>query len=219
MGKRIARERGVILAALGGAAFLVGDSLGWIESTLNREIPQVGVYLVVFISFAAFAVYRLVKLQTWIDESQERIHFTARLLSSTRNYPIPSRDEDDINIRIQLEIWTEIDVHTAELVLNVISIPHKRWWPPWKLFWKTKLRHGIAIEGQGDRSYRKQIKHTDVQPFKDYATFKWRVKREDAEWGVPFLLELALKTGIPRNVLRANIDMEPYRGRGVITPL
>ena len=84
-----------------------------------------------------------------------------------------------INTTIRFEVWTDIDVNTAKLVLNIVGNRHKDWWQIWKLILpKNRRMLGLHIDGHDDATYRKQIKHTDAQPFVDMVKFKWRGKRD-----------------------------------------
>ena len=200
---------------------MVGDGVGWIEIIFGREPPQELVYLGVFIIFAIIVVIRLVKLQTQIDASRERVRLFASPGFLAINHPMASeqplsRDEVSINTTIYFEVWTDIDINTAHLVLNVVGIRRRRWW---KLLAPTSKRMiGIRIESHDDSTYRKQIKRTDAQPFQDHATFKWRGKREVVDWGDTFLLELALEMGSPSGVWQAIVDPNLYE-RGATTAL
>ncbi len=222
--KRIGREWVVLSVALIGAAFSIGDGAGWIEFIFGYKPPQEWVYSGVFILFAIIAIYRLVKLQAQIDESKERIRLIAHPGAYAINLPRKSEeplghDEISINTTIHFEIWTDIDVNTAKLVLNIVGVRHRDWWQPWKLFLPKKKRMlGLRIDGHDDPTYRKQIKCADAQPFEDNATFKWRGKRDILNFGDSFYFELALETGSPIGIWRAIADPRLYE-RGVTMAL
>lgn len=222
--RRISREWGVIVAALVGAAFAIGDGAGWIEYLFGHEPAQEWVVFGVFILFAVIVIVRLVKLQTQIDETQDKIRLKASPGSLAINLPLASEpalmpDEVSINTTIHLEIWADTDIHTASLVLNVVGVRRIRWRRFWYVFLpKSKRMLGIRIDGQDTPVYRKQIKHTDAQPFEDNATFKWRGKRETIDWGDTFLLELALDTGSPKGTWRVTVDPRLHE-RGATTAL
>jgi len=215
----------VLGVALIGAAFCIGDGASWIEFISGYKPPQEWVYSGVFILFAIIVIYRLAKLQTQIDESKERIRLIARIGRLALNLPMKSEeplghDEISINTTIHFEIWTDMDVNTAKLVLNIVGVRHRDWWQLWQLFMpKTKRMIGLRIEGHDDSTYRKQIKCTDVQPFEDYATFKWRGKGDILGFGDSFYFELALETGSPIGIWRAiTVDPTLYE-RGVTAAL
>jgi len=175
------------------------------------------------LGFVAFAIYMSLIIrdkQMQINKSREIIRLSARPSSLAINYPSKtekplSHAEVSIKATIQFEIWADVDVHTAKLVLNVVGIRYRRWW---RLFQTSKRLFHIARGGYYDPIYRKQIKVADAQPFEDHATFEWRGWREIVDWGDSFLLELALETGSPAGIWRVVVDPKLYE-RGVATPL
>ena len=212
----------MLAAALIGAAFTIGDGAGWFEYLFGYKPEQKWVYSCVFILFAITVIVRLVKLQATIDRIRGEITFNAVPSSLTVNYP--RRDEPpladnefSIYAVINFEIWTDIDINTSSLVLNIVGFRNVSWWEFWK-FKRRKRLIGIRTEGQDSAIYRKKIRCSDEQPFRDKATFKWRGKKDIVSWGDTYLLELALKAGIPNAIWRVYIDPKLY-DRGLITPL
>ncbi len=61
----------MLSAAFVGAAFTIGDGASWIEFIFGYKPPQEWVYSGVFILFAIIVLYRLVKLQTKIDNQNQ----------------------------------------------------------------------------------------------------------------------------------------------------
>ena len=217
--KRIAREWVMLSAALIGAAFTIGDGASWIEFIFGHKPAQEWVYSGVFILFATVVIIRLVKLQSTIDRIRGGIVFNAAPGSLLINHPLKDEspladDEVSIYTTVHFEIWTDIDIDTASLVLNIVGIRNLSWWK----FPGRKRLLGIRIEGQDNAIYRKKIKHSDKQPFRDKVTFKWRGKKNIVSWGDIFLLELVLKVGIPNTTWRVYIDPKLYE-RGLTTPL
>ncbi|MDO8750373.1 MAG: hypothetical protein Q7K03_04445 [Dehalococcoidia bacterium] len=222
--RRLAREYVVVSALFIAAAFTILDGAGLVEAISGYKPAKGWLYPGVFILFAAIVVIRLVRLQVRIDATQERIRFSARPGTYALNYPIaPGQplplDEVSIETTIYFEIWTDIDVDTAKLVLNVVSFRRRRWWQLWNLLRpKSQRVLGIRIEGQDDPRYRRQLRRTERQPFEDHATFKWRGKREIVDRGGQFRLELALETGSPHGIWRAIVHTNLFE-RGATTPL
>lgn len=223
--RRIAREWLVITELLLVAAFAAGDGAGWIEAVVGHRPPKEWLFLGALLLFGITALFRLVSLQTRLDESRNRVRFAARSGFYSQNDPTSrlqpplSRDEISIETTIYFDVWTDIDVDTANLVLNVVCVRRRHWWQVWNLLLpKYKRMLGIRPEGQDTAMYRKQIRRTDKQPFEDHATFKWRGKRGMVDWGDAFLLELALETGSPKDIWRAILDPRFYE-RGSTTAL
>ena len=205
MGKRLSLQAvGAVLLGLNVAIPMVLNAQGLFPSW-----PYQYHFLLGFVAFAGYLWWIVRDKQMQINRSRERIRFFARPSRLSVNYPdgtgkALSQDEANIGAIVQFEIWTDIDIHTARLVLNVIGIRRRRWR---RLFLSRSRRlFGINIEGNEYSVYRKQMKHTDTQPFQDYAAFKWRGKREAVEWGDDFQLELALEMGSPKGIWRATID-------------
>jgi hypothetical protein len=213
MGKRISLQAvGAVLLGLNVAIPMVLNAQG-----LFPNWPYQYHLLVGFLVFAGYMCWIIRSKQMQIDKSREVIRFTARPSSVAINFPDKTEkplnpDEASITATIQFEIWADIDMHTARIILNVIGIQHRRWCR--LVLSKSKRLFGINIEGNEYSIYRKQIKHTDAQPFEDYVTFKWRGRREYIDWGDDFRLELALEMGSPKGIWRATVDSKLYE-RGV----
>lgn len=169
-----------------------------------------------------FIAYRKIYLK--LENIESRIRLKASPGFMAINHPLKTeppleRGEASINTTIYFEIWADIDIHTAKLVLNVVGIRNLCWRRFWRIFLpKSKRLLGIRIEGQDTPIYRKQIKHSDMQPFNDKANFKWRGERGKVSWGDSFILELALDMGSPKGIWKVVIDPELYE-RGATTPL
>ena len=176
--------------------------------------------LVGFVAYIMVTAWAIWDRQMQINKSRERIRLAARPGSLAINTEKPlGRDEISIYTAINFEIWADTDIHTAKLVLNVVGVRQKRWWLPWTLFLPaTRRRLGISPEGLYEGIYRKQINHTNAQPFQDHATFHWKGKWDVENWGSAFILELALEMGSPQGVWRAIVDPKLYE-RGASSPL
>lgn len=210
--KRIAREWLVITTALVGAAFMVGSGLGWIQYLSGITLDNLWINLGVFIIFAIIVVIRLVKLQSTIDEIKGDIKFTATPVKFALNYAAPNepplrKNEVSLYTTIQFEIWTHVDITTSKLVLNLVSFSNL--FPTgWELFKPFKMKRliGITIEGSGDSNYRKTIRRSDKQPYKDTVSFKWKGEADRLIWARHHMPELALELWIPKRTLRIYLD-------------
>ncbi len=71
----------------------------------------------------------------------------------------------------------------------------------WPFFKKT---FGLRTENW---EYRRHIKCSEVQPFKDTVTFKLSDVKDMFKWSNLFMLELVLVTGIPRGKFRKYLEI------------
>lgn len=218
----------MLATAIISAAFVAGDGAGWIEDIFGYKPKQEWVYIGVFIIFAIIVIARLVKLQSKIDRIRGGVRLDAAPSTLLINHPLKNEpplenNEFSIYTTIHFEIWTDIDINTASLVLNIVGLRNLYpWWKFWK-FPRRKRLIGIKMLGQDSAIYRKKIRYSDEQPFRDKATFKWRGKKDIVGWGIvgwedTFLLELALKARLPNNIWRTYIDPKLYE-RGLTKPL
>ena len=179
------------------------------DSALELCLAEIGI-LAVVITESGYGVFRMERSMR--SKLEERIRLVAAAGSYAINHPLPSEeplegDEVSIAASVYFEIWSDVDVDTANLVLNLVSTHRRRWWQPWTfLHQKAQRVLGIRIDGHDTAQYRRHIERTDVQPFEDHATFKWRGKRKAVDLGGEFWLELALETGRPSGVFRAVLD-------------
>ncbi len=206
----------MLASAIVAAAFGVGNASGWIKDLTGYEPKQGWIYVAVFLVFAIIVVRRLIKLQAKIDDMRGGVMITALPTQVDINSPMvdePPLKEDEYCIRatIKFEIWTDIDINTRSLALAIVGSRNlsSPWWEFWQLREKKRLL-GIGPEGQNSANYRRQIKSSDSQPFKDQVTFRWRGKKRFVTWGDSFLLELVLWGGIPKNTWRVEIDPNVY---------
>lgn len=215
----------MVVSLLLGAAFLVGDANGWFKFLFNNEPASGWIYTLVFVAFGIVVIYRLAKLRSEIEKSQGDISFTAKPSTFAVNYQLPNdlplkKDEVSLYTIVQFEIWTNIDISTSKLILNIVAFRnlHTSNWKSWKPF-KVKRLVGIPMEGSDNSTYSKKIRCADEQPFKDKATFKWRGKIDDIKWGVDHMPELALELKIPKRILRVYLDDPLLQKRGSVSPL
>ena len=121
-----------------------------------------------FVAMVLFATWRDHDKQMQIDDLRNRIRLTARPGSLAINMPNQNPplapDEVSIDASIQLEVFSDIDVHTSGLVLNLVGV--RRVGFPKRLI-------GIRPNGQDTSAYQEHIKH-DNQPFVDNVNFSWR---------------------------------------------
>jgi hypothetical protein len=209
----------IILDVIGIIQFTTGNQLTGVPSWILFQIA----FLILFI--APFWAYHKINIR--LQEHESKIRLIARPSNVTFNFPNPQTenpladDETSIDITVKLEIWTDIDVSTASLVLNIVGFRTiRRWREFWKFFIpKQKRLIGIPIERQDTSIYRKQIKHNDKQPFEDFVRFRWRGKSKNIKWGDYSSLELALETGSPKGIWRTIVEDFSSYERGVITPI
>jgi hypothetical protein len=224
--KRIAREWVVIVTGLAGAAFIVSSSTGWLQYIFGYQPDSVWVYLAVFVVFVIVVMIRLTKLHSTIDKIQGNINFTATPTKFYLNCQLPNeppleKDEASFYTTVRFEIWTDIDINTSRLVLNLVSFRNLfvSGWEFWKPF-KMERVIGIPMVGSEDSTYRKKIKGTDLQPFQDTVSFRFRGKVDKIAWAKHHMPELALELGIPKRILRVYLsDPKTKKGGNEVTPL
>lgn len=198
---------------------IFGIVVGVILVTVQLE--EVGlIILAIIVVEAGYGVFREERIMCSSYEKQIRI--IAKQGSLMQNIPINNekplpKDESSIRVGIQLEIWSDIDAHTAKLKLNFVGYRHKRWYQIWKyLLSKSKRLFGLCIEGHDHSIYRKHIDKNN-QPFIDNVNFYWRGKTKDIKWGDLTGLELALEMGTPKGIWRTVVEEISFSDRGSIT--
>lgn len=211
------------------AAIVVGDIVGIVQSYYTQWIVPTWLWwliLVIILILSPFIVF--CKIQKELDEYRNRIHLSATINSISASHCGDKKTvELDITANVIMTIWTDIDIHTESLQLNVVGIREKKWWQLLKWFLpKTKRLFGIPISPQNNTLYRKQIRKDAQQPFTDSITFSWKGKRTHGYWYIRgwqldeaieergFYFELVLTTGSPGGIWRAKATIIPLRGRG-----
>ena len=98
-------------------------------------------------------------------------------------------------------------------MLNIIGIRTKNnWWELWRP--KKKAIAGIRPKGEDTAFYRKSIRPTEQQPFKDSVEFHWRGRASYDK----FNFELVLTTGRPSGQWRTVLDSK-FDERGSTAPV
>jgi len=193
------------------ALFGVNDALDLLAvSKLDRWL-----FLISFAVFVIIVMWRLMSLHSRLDEHEAKVRLSASPGMIAWNRPDPGRGKVRLETRVQWEIWTDIDINTAKIGLNMISI-RKKWWQIWKLFLPRKKRLiGLPPKGQDTFQYRKSFRAIDPQPIQDSAEFEYEGPwDEDGDLG----LELVLETGSPFGKYRADVDLRLWE-RGSRKPL
>lgn len=128
-----------------------------------------------------------------------------------------------VEFLINLEVWVDWDVHTENLILNLvgnralpfIAIPMWKIWELWIVFIKTaphfrRLVGLRPVQGQ----YRKHIKCTDNQPFSDSIIFRLKDKDKDRvlSFSRVFMFEVVLLTGVPKAEYRQYLQWKALAG-------
>jgi len=209
--RRVLKQWIAVAAWLVGAAFAFGDGVAWVNRLSGYEFTEEQVYAGVFLLFGITVIWQLAKRQQQVDEAEQKTRLWASPSRIVQNYvsasePPLALNEVSIDTTVRFEVWSDIDVRTAGLVLNVVGVRKSSWRRPWRvLVPKSRRKLEIRAAGRDTPAYYKQINHVDAQPFVDEARFKWRGKRAAIDWGDGFVLELALELGSPRSVLRAKV--------------
>ena len=204
---------GAILSTLYTVYSLVSD-MSSIAPNRHWQINAL-IGLTVFVGFVAWL---LIDKQTEINALKGSIRITASpKYLKVKDLPPNKWSIDTV---IDFEIWTNIDIHTSDLVLNIVCIRLST--PPWK-FWKLWMDLPFHRRVVGIRAinspYRKDIKYSDSQPFKDTATFRYTGDKALIAWGTTgFLPELVLEINIPKNKKRVFLDKVLYK-KGLTNPL
>ncbi|MBM3143261.1 MAG: hypothetical protein FJ005_09535 [Chloroflexi bacterium] len=215
----------MITSAFVGAAFMVADGTGLLEYLFNWKPNKAWVYVGVFALFAIVVLVRLVKLQATVDEVRGDIILKAIPTVFITNQDLPDeppleKDEISLYTTIKFEVWTNVDLNTSKLVLNLVAFRNVFDASRWDIFKPPQVKPivGIPIVDNSESAYRKRIRCSDEQPFTDTVTFKWREKA-NRKFAGRFYPQLALEMGIPKRILRVYLD-DPLAKKGkVIIPL
>lgn len=121
---------------------MILDLIGLIQLATGKQLLGISSWIwfqvaILFFLIMPFIAYH--KMYVRLEEYKSKIRLIARPSSYRFNLPNPelekplADDETSIDITIQLEIWTDIDVSTASLILNIVGI---RTIGRWQEFWK-----------------------------------------------------------------------------------
>ena len=205
--KQTLQEWWVLMWAMITALFGANDALDLLAAAkLDRWL-----YLISFAVFVIIVMWRLMGLRRRLDEYEAKVRLIAKPASYRWNHPDPGPGKVKLEICVEWEVWTDIDINTAELCLNMIRIRHKKWWQIWKSL--RSRERGLQPKGQDAFQYRKSIRATDSQPIQDSTEFEY-----EGPWDNDLDLELVLVTGSPFGKYRADVDPRLWE-RGSRKPL
>ena len=209
-------------------AVIVGDVVGILQSyDTQLLIPTWGwwLILVIILIVSPFITFRSLRLE--LDKYRSRIRLKAQISDTSVECGGDDKiAELDITATIDIKIWTDVDIYTSSLVLNVVGVRDKKTWKFWKWFLpKTQRLFAIPISGQRNMIYDQHIR-PDQQPFLDNVKFHWRGKRKPGFWYLggwklnqgSFYFELALETGSPSGTWRVIPELL-LEERGLASPL
>jgi len=201
MRKSVVQIGAAVLSAIYNIGSLIADARDWLPNTPWQYHAIVG-----FMLFAGVMVWIALDKQNQINIANGGV----RLVPIPRD--IVSSDDGYTKFVIDLEIWTARDIHTDNIILNlvgartgILAIPR---WKIWELLERTILDFPFSKPIVGLRTengqYRVSIKHSTEQPFKDTVTF---ILPSDAVENIlcfsnVVMMELVLITGIPKNTYR-----------------
>lgn len=181
-------------------------------------VEDTGIALIGLFFFVVFVGWILYDKQTEINN----LRGDTRIAASSKYLPVACVRPDTWSMYavIDFEVWTSVDLHTCDLVLNVVcvSLPG-RWWKFWESLRHFPFHHrAVGIRAAGS-PYRKNIKCSDPQPFRDTVVFQYTGDRAEISRATTCMLpELVLETAIPRKKTRVFLDRCLY-DKGAITPL
>jgi len=200
---------GAMITALFGA----NDALDLLaDPKLDRWL-----FLISFAVFVIIVMWRLMSLHSRLDEYEAKVRLIAKPGMVAWNWPDPGRGKVRLEANIQWEIWTDIDIKTAKICLNMIGLSPKRWWQKWGFHPTEKKLRGLPPKGQDTFEYRKSFRAIDPQPIQDSAEFEYEGPF-DADKAGGLGLELVLETGSPLGKYRADVDPRLWE-RGSRRPL
>lgn len=197
---------------------VVGVVLVVVDLALSLEgsvVLKTGLAVLGFVFLeAGYGVFR--EERATRAEREKQVRLVARPDSLAINMRRPAPDEVDIQAHISFEVWTDKDIHTSGLVLNLLEVQQRPWWKVWQIGQtRTKRLLGLRPVDQDTALYRKTIRAVQPQPYEGSVEFDWRGK---LVWRGEPILELVLITGQPEGELRAVVD--PRLGeRGSTAPV
>jgi hypothetical protein len=163
---------------------------------------------------AGYNVYREERVMR--AERDAKVRLTVRPVSMSWNHPDPDPKKTRVELRVEWEIWTDIDIKTSQICLNIIEIRPKKWWPIRRLFQPSRRAlEGLRPKGQDTYQYRKSLRADAPQPIQDSADFEYETLRDDDR---TLGFELVLETGSPFGKYRTDVDLRPW-DRGSRKPL
>ncbi len=207
-----------ILFALVGGGLDIAQTTGLILVNVPLNVGRILWVLALAVTSLStpFMAFRKVKSER--DALQRNVRITAYIGAMAVNYPDLGPDKVSLHVSVSWEVWTNQDIWTDRLALNLIDVYERKWWVPWR---KTRFpKVGIPPKGQDSTQWRHPINtgSASLQPATFCTHFEWvgDRKRPDAHH---FELELVLVTGIPIGTHRIPVDVIPLQGRGATPPL
>jgi hypothetical protein len=132
------------------------------------------------------------------------------------NIPDPGPGKVRLAAHIHWEIWTDIDIRTSALALNLVGIRLGKWWEIWAVFQsRAKPLMGLRVKGHDTPDYRKTFLASSPQPIQDNAEFEYE---GPLNWDGPVSLLLVVKTGSPPGRFTSTVDSRLWE-RGSKSPL
>ena len=201
--------------------FLVGISLGIIFLLIallfglgaSATVPiTIGIIILAALE-AGYFVYREERIMR--AEREAKIRLTASPASFSWNRPDPGRGKVRLEAHVRWEIWTDVDINTAEIGLNIVGIRHKKWWQIFQR--KQTALIGLPPKGQDTFRYRRSFRAIDPQPIEGDAEFEYEGPLDWPDNG-DCDLELVLVTGSPAGRYSARVAPRLW-GRGTRRPL
>jgi len=211
--KQALQEWRVLVGAMITALFGANDALDLLaDSKLDRWL-----FLISFAVFVFIVMWRLASLHSRLDEYEAKVRLIASPGSISWNHPDPGSGKVRLETHIYWEIWTVIDIHTAQIGLNIVGIRYRKWW---QIFRRREKRlmslwpKGWTLPSQ----YRRTLRANDSQPFEENAKFEYEGPLDWSDKEGLFGLELVLVTGSPAGTYRAYVDPRLWE-RGSSRPL
>ena len=196
--------------------FAAGDSAGVVEALVGREVSPGLFVLLAILILGITALNRLARLHEELEKYQSRVRLVARPGSISWNVPDPGPSKIRLTAHIHWEIWTDIDIRTSALALNLVGIRLREWWQIWRVFQsEVKPLMGLRIKGNDTPDYRKTFAAKSPQPIQDNAEFEYE---GPLSWDGPVSLVLVLKTGSPPGRFTSTVDPRLWE-RGSKSPL
>lgn len=197
--------------------FAAGDSAGVVKDFVGREAGPGLITLAAILIIGITALTRLGRLRETLERYESRVRILARPGSMSWNHPDPGPGKFSLRTSIRLELWTDIDVHTSALVLNIVGLRIRKRWQVWDALRRTSQPlMGLRPKGQDTPIYRKAIRAADTQPFQDDIEFEYDGPL--LNWDGIIMLILVLQTGSPTGRFTSVVDSRLWE-RGSRSPL
>lgn len=162
---------------------------------------ELGVFVFVFVE-SAYGVFKAERAKRAAYESEIRL--SGRPSSLEWNLGDVPKDEIRLKLLAKIELWSDVDFDTTELTLNLVGFRQRSRRNLWLLgLPETKRLVGLPPHSQDTRTYRRQYRTGEQQPFTDSVMFEWQ---GPLDWRDEVEFELVLKFGRPNLTLRTTLD-------------